>query len=733
MESLDLTGVWLLKGRFFGNGKSIPVEVPGGVHSALMAKGLIPDPRVGRNADELAWIGDMDWTFERPFTVSDSMLSHKKVDLECDGIDTFSDIYINDVHVLHTENMFKRWRVDVKDALKPGENVVRIEIESPFKYPEKAFSRKAKYGFGSEYSPECVTAGIFRPMRLRAWDYARIQDSKFSQVHSSNSVQILIEGTLEKVEGNKDDLYVKLDVVFQEKPVASSKNHISNDNSSKSFSAKCIVESPELWWPKDMGEQPLYLCSLQLCDSEDRILDLKEYKIGLRTLEIIENEKGEALLKCNGEPVFLKGGVWIPPGLFPSNTVSEDYLYLVNSAADIFCNSFYIWEGGLFEDDLFWELCDENGIVVIGASKMFLSAHDDNELSMGERKKNFSHIPHHACIADNFIEESVLEDGLSVVRDVISFPYPETLMENLPQDRLWINGPDMDERVSGMGGVTGLLTELVSQWPIASSFSDWIWLSQIAQAAQVCEEIARCRLDLSSNGIMWEPFASCWASADGSSIDDMGRWKALHYMAQRAFADVTVYGAANSDGGVDVRVSDLKNIERILFIKWRAMGLDGTTLDEGRSQIVSDGRHSSAKVTLDLSSIVEHYGENSIVVWLHAVDESGEEVARDFVLFTAPKYIELENPFISLDIADTMEISGEDVFRVTLSAVSPAFWVWLDIPGEVIQFSDNFVFLEPDIPVEIYVSPVNRMKQYEFRKRLEVRSLYDIKANMPVR
>ena len=163
------------------------------------------------------------------------------------------------------------------------------------------------------------------------------------------------------------------------------------------------------------------------------------------------------------------------------------------------------------------------------------------------------------------------------------------------------------------------------------------------------------------------------------------------------------------------------------------MGLDGTTLDEGRSQIVSDGRHSSAKVTLDLSSIVEHYGENSIVVWLHAVDESGEEVARDFVLFTAPKYIELENPFISLDIADTMEISGEDVFRVTLSAVSPAFWVWLDIPGEVIQLSDNFVFLEPDIPVEIYVSPVNRMKQYEFRKRLEVRSLYDIKANMPVR
>ena len=719
MELIDLTGIWNLSGRGLGEGRVLPAEVPGGVHAALMAEDVIPDPGVGDNAEKVAWVGEGDWTFERPFEVGASLLEHDVVELECDGIDTFAEVFINDKPVLRVDNMFRLWKTDVRDALSVGRNSIRVEIESPFRHADMALVRKAKYGFGSEYSPECVTAGICRPLRLRAWNEARFCDVVFKQEHVDGRAEIFIQGHIAAAGDSVCGLAVDYSIEDPSGVEIRRGDCGIPSQAAGIFNGNCSIELPRLWWPNGMGAQPLYKVSLTLRNTGRVELDRYVDKIGLRSLMVVERDGGVAVVQCNGREVFLKGGVWIPPGLFPAHFTSEDYIYLVGSAADAGMNAFKIWENGTFENDIFWELCDENGMIVFGV---------DGISSSGDDGGGPYRLMHHACLFDEPGIEPDENNGLRIVREEMSFPCPETLTESLPENRRWINGPDMDDRVSGPRGASAILADIVWEWPVASNFSDWIWLSQIAHGAFVCDEIAKWRLDPSCSGLMWEPFASCWANADGSSIDSVGRWKALHYMARAAFAEVSVHGVLLGDGMVEVHISDFGAVPRDVLLKWRAMGMNGMVFDEGEMSLETHGRNPAEPVSIDLVSVLEHYGENSVMIWLYVLDMEGESIASDFVLFVPPKHLELENPRLAVDIDDTFVVDGEEVFRITLSAAAPAFWVWLDIPGEQAQFSGNFLCLEPDVPVEVYVSTVNSMKQHEFRQRLVVRSLYDIKT-----
>ena len=108
-----------------------PAEVPGVVQTDLLHDGLIPDPFFQDNDTRLQWIGLTDWEYRTTFQADAAMLAHDHVDLVFDGLDTFADVYINDQPVLHSDNMFRRWRVPAKALLKAGPNAMRIVFHSP--------------------------------------------------------------------------------------------------------------------------------------------------------------------------------------------------------------------------------------------------------------------------------------------------------------------------------------------------------------------------------------------------------------------------------------------------------------------------------------------------------------------------------------------------------------------------------------------------------------------------
>lgn len=66
----------------------------------------------------------------------------------------------------------------------------------------------------------------------------------------------------------------------------------------------------------------------------------------------------------NGVPIFLKGSNWIPADSFPERLTEEVFRNLLQSAADAHINGLRVWGGGQYENDIFYDIADELGILI---------------------------------------------------------------------------------------------------------------------------------------------------------------------------------------------------------------------------------------------------------------------------------------------------------------------------------------------------------------------------------
>ena len=87
---IDLQGTWQL--RQTSEKESIPAQVPGDNYSALLENGKIPEPYFGENEELVQWVGDVDWTYERTFTVPKELLKARSVILNLDSLDTVANL-----------------------------------------------------------------------------------------------------------------------------------------------------------------------------------------------------------------------------------------------------------------------------------------------------------------------------------------------------------------------------------------------------------------------------------------------------------------------------------------------------------------------------------------------------------------------------------------------------------------------------------------------------------------
>src|ERR1700722_16964859 len=201
-------------------------QVPGVVQTDLLRDGLIPDPFYQDNDTRLQWIGLTDWEYRATFDIDAATISHEHVDLVFEGLDTYADVYVNDQAVLHSDNMFRRWRVPSKAFLKAGPNTLRIVFHSPiesmipkvktlpFELPSVTthntgneenvatapYTRKAAYQYGWDWGPRYVTEGIWQPVRLETWDAARLDtlhmiQSSVTADSASLDTQVRVDAT----------------------------------------------------------------------------------------------------------------------------------------------------------------------------------------------------------------------------------------------------------------------------------------------------------------------------------------------------------------------------------------------------------------------------------------------------------------------------------------------------------------------------------------------------------
>jgi beta-mannosidase len=346
---------------------------PSDVYMALLSKGVIAEPFYRDNENKLQWVAKHDWVFETDFDLTANVRNHDKVEMVFEGLDTYARVYLNGTLILSADNMFRVWYVDVKSILQKH-NQLKVVFTSPLKVIEAArrqgkwklpydygYVRKAPYHFGWDWGPTFITCGIWRPAYIRVWDATRLDDV-FVEQRSVNSFEAQAEVTI-AVEAAGMEIGELL--LFRDSTLIS-KLSVELYEGKNRFSLSDRIIRPKLWWPNGLGEPNQYVYRVEF-KRGDRILDSKEVKTGFRSIEVIQesDSTGKSFyFRVNGVPVFAKGANYIPPDNFLSRVSDEKYEQIITDARKANMNMLRVWGGGTYEKDLFYQLCDENGMMV---------------------------------------------------------------------------------------------------------------------------------------------------------------------------------------------------------------------------------------------------------------------------------------------------------------------------------------------------------------------------------
>lgn len=348
----------------------LPAKVPGTVHTDLYNNKIIQNPFFGNNEKDLQWIENETWEYQTSFKISKEELKNQNTILQLEGLDTYAEVFLNNEKILDANNMFRTWKVEVKNNLKVGKNNLKIIFKSaveigkakaqklPYTLPEKEriFSRKAQYHFGWDWGPRFVTSGIYRPIKLLFWNNATIENVKYEQEELNEVIAKLnFKVTVDcQFAGNYDLKINGVQKVFELK------------KGSNVLDFTYEIKNPKLWWTNGLGKANLYPFEISLSKSKVQ-LSLKKLNIGLRTIELVQEKDsiGKSFyFKLNGKPVFMKGANYIPPDSFLPSATTSTYKEIVQNAVDANMNMLRVWGGGVYAEDTFYDECDKNGILV---------------------------------------------------------------------------------------------------------------------------------------------------------------------------------------------------------------------------------------------------------------------------------------------------------------------------------------------------------------------------------
>jgi beta-mannosidase len=358
----------------------LPATVPGDVHLDLLANKKIPDPFFRDNEAKLQWIELVSWEYRLSFVVTPAMLARSHVDLVFDGLDAAAEVSVNGAKVLSADNSFRVWRVAAKSHLHVGKNLLRVVFPSPInaaaevaasdffrvhsKTAEKTYIRKPAYEYGWDWGPRFVTSGIWKPVRIEAWDKVRIADFAIRQRDVCREVAHLdAEVEIEAASAGP----AKVSVQFNDrgKPVTETAT-VSVHAGRNTIDLPIEIRQPKLWFPAGYGEQPLYEFTAR-AGTGVQPAEQRKVKAGLRSIVLHRelDKWGRSFeLVVNGIPVFAKGADVIPFDSFPNRVTTADYRRILQSARDANMNMIRHWGGGYYETDEFYAICDELGIMV---------------------------------------------------------------------------------------------------------------------------------------------------------------------------------------------------------------------------------------------------------------------------------------------------------------------------------------------------------------------------------
>ena len=407
-----------------------PATVPGVVHTDLLQNKIIEDPFFRLNERGLQWIDKEDWVYETCFTLAAGMMRKENMELVFEGLDTYADVYLNDECILKANNMFRRWSIPVRQYIREENNILKVYFHSPVKidvpkwdalpyqYPASndqsengglfnkkisIFARKAGYHYGWDWGPRLVTSGIWRPVYIRAWSDLRINDV-FIEQKEVGAGRAVIAGHVE-LDADKDMDGVLVTITDEATGRVLGEWQADLKRGTNRVTVDFVLHKPKLWWSNGLGEPFLYRFRTDIIAGGE-LLDSKTERVGIRSLKVVHQPDKDGhtfYIELNGRPVFAKGANYIPLDNFLPRVTPENYKRTILDAAGVNMNMLRVWGGGIYENDVFYDLCDEHGIMIwqdfMFACSMYPAEGALLDNIHQEAVDNVKRLRNHACIA----------------------------------------------------------------------------------------------------------------------------------------------------------------------------------------------------------------------------------------------------------------------------------------------------------------------------------------------
>lgn len=365
----------------------LQAQVPGTVHMDLYHNQKISHPYEEKNELDLQWIDKLDWQYKAELRVTPEMLAYEHIDLIFEGLDTYCTVSVNDQIVLQADNMFRKWQADIKGLVHEGKNEVLLHFHSPITVGlEKlaasqlylpapnddsqlggledkqvsVYIRKAPYHFGWDWGPRFVTSGIWKMPKIACWSTFQIEDVYIQQNQLSKDEALLTAHvTVESAVDQTTKIAITAENIQEEQEVSLSRGR-------NSIAIPLRILQPRLWWTHDLGEQHFYEFHAAVSNQEGHTAS-RNVRTGLRSISLVqkEDEKGKTFqFELNDVPLFMRGANHIPLDVFLPDITEERYIAEIDSALEANMNMLRVWGGGIYEKDIFYDYCDEVGILV---------------------------------------------------------------------------------------------------------------------------------------------------------------------------------------------------------------------------------------------------------------------------------------------------------------------------------------------------------------------------------
>ncbi len=391
----------------------LPCKIPGNCYTALFENFKIPHPYKGTNEEKLQWIDYRDWLFKTEFVLDSQFLQNQFIQLECPGLDTYCEVFINGQLAGTSNNAFRNWTFDIKKFAQLGSNELLIKIRSAarmvdslyqnleYKLPgggSRVMARKPQFHFGWDFSPRFVSAGITDSICLVAWNELKFYDASVQTIAIHDSVAELKLNVRLFIQDTSSSYSLKLQLGTHEFEFP-----INDEPGMQTISRYFHFEKPLLWWPNGIGHPNLYETGLRIFRDEVLCFE-KNWKTGIRSIELHSKSDtlgGSFYFLVNGVPVFCKGANYVPSDILQFQSV--DYSVYLKTAVDCHFNMLRIWGGGKYESDAFYQACDEMGIMIwhdfMYACAMYPADNDFLLNATLEAEEQVERLSKYACIA----------------------------------------------------------------------------------------------------------------------------------------------------------------------------------------------------------------------------------------------------------------------------------------------------------------------------------------------